>query len=136
MSKKERHLENLSSVGFSLWIGKDLKFVIVEGVRLPSGYNRRSIPVLIELPINYPLTPPGVGGNHIYVPGELRYEGCELRDIHEASTPSFKTPGFSGWAWMCYEHIDWDSCRDDLITLIETIRADLTNPPLEQEILF
>ena len=131
MSRKERHLENLSRAGFSLWIDDDLRYVIIENVRLPLGYNYRSIPVLIELPSDYPLTPPGVGSDCIYVPEDLRYRKHKLRDIHEGLSPHFETPGFSGWAWMCYEHIDWDSCRDDLITLIETIRTDLTNPPLD-----
>ena len=131
MSTIEQHLEILSRVGFPLWIDDDFEFVIVEGVRLPPGYNLYEIPVLIELPPDYPLTPPGVGSSSIYVPGKLRYKGRKLRDIHKKTTPNFETPSFSGWAWMCYEHIDWDSCRDDLITLIERIRADLTTPPLK-----
>lgn len=131
MSRKEKHLRNLSRVGFTLWIDDDLRFVIVEGVLLPPGYDRNRIPVLIELPSNYPVTPPGVGDNRIYVPGSLRYGGRELEDIHEGSTPNVATPGWDDWAWMCYEEIEWEPCRDDLITLIETIRADLTDPELK-----
>ena len=131
MSRKQRDLQNLSRAGFTIWVGDDRDFVIVENVRLPPGYDRRTIPVLIELPPDYPLVPPGVGSDHIYVPGSLRYHGHKLEDIHEWTTPAFRTPGWNGWAWMCYDHIAWDPHRDDLIVFIETVRADLTNPEVK-----
>jgi len=131
MSRKVQDLQSLSRAGFRLWVDDDLKFVIVEGVRLPPGYDRSNIPVLIELPSNYPSTPPGIGSNRIYVPRGLRYRSQELCDVHEGTPPNFQTPGWGEWSWLCYERIVWNSCRDDLITLIETLRADLTYPNTE-----
>jgi hypothetical protein len=123
-------LRDLSRVGFPLWVDDHYRFVIVEGVQLPCGYNQQTIPVLIELPKRYPMTPPGVGGNRVYVPRKLRYRHSKIEDVHLGVGPWFKTPGWRSWAWLCYERIDWNPWRDNLITFIEMLRANLTNPKL------
>ncbi|TWU20725.1 E2/UBC family protein [Bythopirellula polymerisocia] len=128
MSTLEHDLRNLSCAGFSLWVDERRRFVIVEHVQLPLGYDRHWIPVLIELPRSYPMVPPGVGGNRVYIPKGMRFLGSLLQDVHPACTPNFITPGWRDWAWLCYEKIDWNPLRDDLITFIELIRANLTNP--------
>jgi len=125
--KLYRQLRELSH-GFPIWIGDDGDFVVVGRVRLPAGYNRAETELLIDIPYDYPLTPPGVGHHRVYVPPCLRYGGRELKDIHEATTPSFETPGFGPWAWWCYEDIRWDPLRDTLITFVEMIRADMAHP--------
>ena len=51
-------------------------------------------------------------------------------DLHK-STP-FR--GNDGWAWFCYERIDWDPNWDDLVTLLEMIRSDLANPETKGEL--
>jgi len=128
MSSLERDLRNLSTVGFSLWVDERRRFVIVEGVQLPRGYDRSTFPLLIELPWMYPTVPPGVGGSSVYVPSGLRYMGASLRDVHPNTTPPFLTPRWNDWAWLCYEKITWNPLRDDLVAFVEMVRSDLTNP--------
>ena len=101
MSRKLKDLRDLSRTGFSLRIDDHLRFVIVEGVKLPPGYNRSHIPIIIELPTDYPMTPPGIGPNGIFVPKDLRYGGRKVLDIHGSVASRYKTPGWGRWAWMC-----------------------------------
>lgn len=123
----ERHLKLLSKQ-YPLWIDDDYRFVIVGRVRLPPGYNCREASLLIELPLDYPVTPPGVGGHRVYVYPQLRFRGRALHDLHPERTPGYLTPGFGPWAWWCYQRITWIPSRDDLIRLVEMIRADMFNP--------
>ena len=76
-----------------------------------------------EMPRDYPLCPPGIG-THTYVSPDLQFNGRQLRDVHAGVTP-----GWGRWAWLCYQSIHWDPHRDDLVTFMEMVRADLTNPP-------
>lgn len=127
----DQHLRDLSRAFGHLWIGDNNGFVIVEGVKLPPGYNRCHTELLIALPEDYPCSPPGVGNHRVYVPHGLRYDGRRVRDIHEHSQPSFDTEGFGPWAWWCYESITWDPFRDSLIKFVEMVRANMTDPPTE-----
>ena len=122
-----RHLQSLSRA-FPLWIADNERFVIVERVRLPSGYDRKETAVLIELPSDYPLSPPGIGDSHVYVSPTLKFRGNALDDVHGYRQPGYATPGFGPWAWWCYRWIHWDPVRDDLVTFMEMFRGDLTNP--------
>ena len=134
-SPKPRHVAILNqqlkdlSRAFPVWIDDDYKFIIVGGVKLPPEYNISETELLIELPADYPFSPPGVAGSHMYVSPALRFGGRELEDMHLSTTPPFQTPRFGPWAWWCYERIRWDAVRDNLIKFIEMVRADLTNPP-------
>jgi hypothetical protein len=116
-----RHLQALS-VAFRLSVANDYSYVVVHGVRLPPGFDRSEIDLLIEIPDDYPSSPPGVG-KRIYVPKNLRFQGRQLEDVHE-----YSDPGWGSWAWFCFQYIDWDPQTDSLITLVELIRADLTDP--------
>ncbi|MDA1278409.1 MAG: hypothetical protein O2960_30830 [Verrucomicrobia bacterium] len=126
-SRLERDLGELSHA-FQLWIDEDNEFVVVSGVRLPPGYNTRQIDVLIELPDDYPFSPPGVADSPVYLPPNLRFRGRALDDLHKFRTPCCETPGFGPWAWFCYEDVQWSPENDNLIKFLEMIRADLTNP--------
>ena len=123
-----KHLSRLSR-HFRLWIDDDYRFVIVGSVLLPPGYNVRRAKLLIELPGDYPLSPPGIGDSLIYVSPVLQFHGWDLKDLHPHRQPAYPTPGFGPWAWWCYEKIRWYPKRDNLIRLVEMIRADMTNPP-------
>jgi hypothetical protein len=123
----ERDLQNLSR-GCALWIGDDYGFVVVDELRLPPGYNCSTTRLLITLPPDYPLSPPGVGDNRVYLPPTLRFKRRELRDLHPIVEPPFRTPGFGPWAWLCYERVDWIPEHDNLIRFVEMVRADLTKP--------
>ena len=88
---------------------------------LPLGYNLSEIDIWTTIPPDYPESPPGVGGSHIYVPQGLKYRGQTPKDYHPNVGPR-------KWAWWCYEWIKWDPCKDDLITFFELLRAHMTNP--------
>ena len=122
-----RDLEALSR-GYPLLVDDDDRWFVAQRFRLPPGYNSRSISVLVKLPRRYPMTPPGIGAARVFVPSSLRFHGQELRDLHPGTKPSFG-PRTVDWAWLCYEHIDWDPHHDDLIKFLEMVRADLTDPP-------
>ena len=105
----------------------------VDGVKLPSGYNRSHIPLYIEIPEDYPATPPGVGGHHVYVPRDLTFWGYKLKDMHLNRSPEEDTSGLGPWAWWCYESITWNPLRDNLFSFVEMFRSDLGNPAPENE---
>ncbi len=104
----------------------DFGNLIVANFNLPPGYNFSTIPILLEIPQDYPESPPAVGGSHVFVPRGLRYQGRRLRDFHEDVHPRGESN--EQWGWWCYERIDWDPCADNLITFFELLRADMTNP--------
>ena len=58
-------LESLS-IYFDLWVDDAYHFVIVQSVRLPFGYSYEKIDLLLELPADYPLSPPGVGDARVF----------------------------------------------------------------------
>ena len=129
----QRDLANLS-VAFPLLVGDESEFVIVRDVRLPAGYNRTSIDLLLELPPDYPISPPGIGSYRAYIRPGLRYRGHDLEDLHTFQTPDVDTPGFAPWAWLCYQRIDWQPHRDDLIKFVEMVRADLSQPKTKRSL--
>lgn len=102
----------------------DYSSLIVQNFHLPPGYNRSIMRVKLEVPKDYPESPPGVGNSHVYLPKGLRYRGRTPSDYHESKSKN-------EWVWWCYQKINWDPCHDDLITFFEVLRSSLTNPPLE-----
>lgn len=120
-----RHIQRLATV-HQVKLAEQCDWLVVTGVRLPPGYNFRRTSVLIELPADYPLTPPGVW-DHVYVDNRLRFRSKELRDLHAGSNPLWDKAG--QWGWWCYERVDWDPRRDDLVRFIEVMRKDFTDPP-------
>lgn len=116
-----KHIKQLS-MACHVHLDPRYEFMVVKDFWLPPGYNWRQSDVLIEIPEGYPDVPPGLGGDRIYFPEGLRYQGNRPLDYHEGFGPP-------GWAWWCYERIDWVPWRDNLLTLLETLRAHLTNPP-------
>jgi hypothetical protein len=117
-----RDLKNLSMV-YSVQASDDWRWIEVGGVRLPPGFNYTYTEILIDAPRDYPLMPPGVA-TPLYVRPYLLFSGQPLADVHPDTTP-----GWGNWAWFCYRRIDWNPHRDNLITFMEMVRADLTDPP-------
>ena len=122
------HLARLSQ-HFRLALDDWYRFVIVQSVKLPPGFNRNTTDALIELEFDYPQTPPGMGNSRVFVDAGLRFRGWMLAEYREHFQPTYRTPGFGPWAWICYQRIHWNPLRDDLVTFVEMLRADLTNPP-------
>lgn len=124
-STLQNHIEAIS-YGCSVDVPDDCSHIIINNVLLPFGYNRTSIPILIQIPPDYPISPPGVGNHRIFMPSALRYNNRKPKDLHE--NLNFQRNPY--WAWWCYERINWNPMSDDLITLLEMIRADMQNPEL------
>ncbi|MBN2212277.1 MAG: hypothetical protein JW709_12840 [Sedimentisphaerales bacterium] len=118
----KKHLQ-LISYAHRLTIEDNYKWVIVHGFVLPPNFNITLTDVLLRIPSDYPLSPPGIGSARCYLPKHLRFNGRKMRDLHETSGP-----GWGDWAWFCYEYVNWNPHRDDLIKTLEMIRADLTKP--------
>lgn len=112
-------LRQLSYI-FQIVVDDGYDSMIVRNFNLPPGYNRGQIPIKLTIPSRYPECAPGVGNSKLYVPDDLRYMGRKPRDFHDNYS--------DGWAWWCYESIEWNPCRDNLITFFEMLRADMTNP--------
>jgi len=117
----KEHLLELSRV-YPLKLDDRLRWFIIQRFSLPPGYTWTETDVLVDIPSDYPESPPGVGNSRVYLPQGLRYCTRKPRDYHEWTGPQ-------GWAWWCYEWILWDSRKDNLITFTELFRTHMTNPP-------
>ena len=109
------------SYAYMVVVDDNYKSLIVKNFNLPPGYNVPVIPVMLTLPPSYPESSPGIGSSQVYVPVALRFNGRKPKDFHTDSGPA-------GWAWWCYEWIDWKPNKDNLITFFEMLRAHMTNP--------
>ncbi|HML74400.1 MAG TPA: E2/UBC family protein [Anaerohalosphaeraceae bacterium] len=124
----DRLIEDLEilSLGYDISVEDNGERIIIHNFKLPPGYNYNTTEVLIMIPDDYPVKPPGIGSDRIYLPADLRFHGKKLdefRDHHD--------PDLGDWGWFCFENIDWDMTRDDLNSLMEIIRTNLTNPPTQ-----
>ncbi len=117
----EQHLIELSHV-YPLNVADNYDFFILRGFELPPGYNRAETDVWLDLPDDYPESPPGVGSSRVFLPSDLQFGGRKPADYHERIGPK-------GWAWWCYESISWDPCRDNLLVFFELLRTHMTDPP-------
>ena len=121
------HLKALSQ-HYPLWIGHGNRFVVIGGVLLPPGFNLAWTEFLLGLPSDYPMSPLGVATSRLFVSPTLRFHRRQIKDLHPGTRPEWQTPGFGPWAWWCYEAVNWDPRRDNIITFMEMVRADMTNP--------
>lgn len=116
-----RHDLRQLSYTYTVAVDDDYRSIIVKDFKLPPGYNYSVIPILLILPDRYPEQPLGVGKAKAYVPNDLRYRGRKPGDFHTWDTPK-------GWAWWCYEWIEWNPRKDNFITFFEMLRAHMTSP--------
>jgi len=93
VNRLQRDLQRLSN-HFSLWLDNDYRFVIIQGVRLPPGYNYDETDFFLEIPADYPCSPPGIGDSQVYVSPHLRYWKQSLTDVHPCKTPKYEVGGF------------------------------------------
>jgi len=121
----QRDLERLSDY-FDLWVVDDHRFIIIRGVKLPPMYGWDETDLFLEIPADYPYSPPGIGNSRVYVSPHLRFSGRILVDLHPSTTPKNEAHGFGPWAWLCYEEIHWNPTTDNLVKFVEMVRADLT----------
>jgi hypothetical protein len=64
----------------------DRRWVIVQGFHLPPGYWRTHTEVLVGMPDDYPLCPPGVS-SRVYLRPSLGFRGRDLKNLHVGTTP-------------------------------------------------
>jgi len=110
------------SLAYEVALDDGYRHLFVKNFNTPPGYNFSTIPILLEIPQDYRESPPGVGSSHVYVPSGLLYRGHKPKDFHEAVGPS------KDWAWWCYEQINWNPCRDNLINFFELVRLHMSQP--------
>lgn len=104
-------------------LSDDGRWVLVANFALPAGYNAATTQVLLGIPPDYPLRPPGVLPYGIFVEPGLRYRGSHHCNIVEG-----RGPGWGRWAWLCLYRVDWNPRRDDLVRCLEMCRTVLSNP--------
>jgi hypothetical protein len=115
------------SAFFSTWVEEASRFVIVRNVRLPPAYNYVETDIWLDIPADYPYSPPGIGDSRVYISPDLRFYGRVLADLHPTTIPRYWVPGFGPWAWFCYQVVLWNCFTDDLVKFVEMVRADLTS---------
>jgi len=121
----DEHLKALSQ-NHVLSVSDDARWLVVHEFALPPGYSRASTNILIEIPRDYPLTPPGVACR-TYIDPDLRFRGETLRDLYARDVPPW-----GRWGWLCYQDIRWNPHRDNLLTFIGMLRTDLTRPRIRK----
>lgn len=119
----QEHLRQVARA-YLIEVSDDRRWMKVGGFQLAPGFDRRETTLLIGIPHDYPLTPPGILPSGVYVPSDLRFRGRPLAD----ATPQRAT-WLAGWSWLCYQLIRWNpNGGDTLLRFLEMLRVDLTSP--------
>jgi hypothetical protein len=117
------HVHALARV-YEVSVSTDQAWVQIANFVLPVGFNAKTTPLLVGLPPDYPLRPPGVLPHGIFVRPGLRFRGGHHSNIVEGHGP-----GWDQWSWLCVYRINWDPRRDDLLRLLELARTVLSGAP-------
>ena len=123
----QRHVLTLDS-SYGARMSSDGHFLRLYRCLLPPGYGRVSAEVLIDLPPDYFLCPPGFGSSRIHLPSTLRFHKCRLLHLYPEVTP-----GWGDWAWFSFVLRDWDSEYDDLVKFLKKLYAVLIYPETRAE---
>ncbi len=113
------------------------KRVFITDFLLPPEYSPRTTNIIINLPDNYPLTPPGISSSvGIYFRANLKRNGRELtcsRDaFHGTCGHCPERMKVKGWAWWCFARFEgWDPTKDDLVKIILILKDTIENPELQ-----
>lgn len=119
-----QHLR-MVALAYSVSVSSDYRWLIANRFLLPAGYNWSETRVLVGIPGDYPLTPPGLYPAGVFLPQGLRFRGRQLANLH----PGY-SPGWGDWAWLCLQRIEWNVHVDDLVRFLEMLRAGLVNAPV------
>jgi len=126
-----RNLEELLSRGYQVETPWTMNWVCVHGVALPgtttgkwTDHEGRMIveaSVLIDIPYDFPLSPPGIGHSHparaIHLP-RIYYNGGKMKDLYDCV--------HEPWAWLCFQSMRWDPERDNLLSLLALVEASIS----------
>lgn len=117
------HLRRASHA-YDLYLAKDARWALVKDFALPAGYNAPVIQVLLGIPPDYPMRPPGLLPHGIFITPGLLYHG--------RTHPNIIDDGYElapeRWSWLCLRCVAWDPCRDDIVRCLELVREVLSNP--------
>jgi hypothetical protein len=108
---------------YRLALSDDGRWLLVQNYVLPAGYNAATTQVLVCIPPDYPLRPPGLLPHAAYIAPGLLYHGQVPYNVVER-----QGPGWGQWSWLCIVRIDWNPQRDDLVRVLEMIRTFLSYP--------
>ncbi len=103
---------------------------MVNGVALPDDFNLCSTSMLMVLPPDYPVTPPGLGHHAIYLREGLSKRGYRLdhyydHNIH-CSCGQCDLSKY-GWWWYCFKGIPgWDPRYHDLVNIVRMVQLALS----------
>lgn len=125
----EHYVADLHRQGFRVGHTPDFAQVVVYDLPLPGDRGRwtdgdgrpvTTTSVSLSIPWDFPNVAPGVGLAHplhaIHVP-LLRLLGRATVDHH----PCQHAP----WAWLCFQHLDWNPAEATLATLLNTVTLSL-----------
>lgn len=121
----QKHLCRLR-MAYRYAVSRDGRILIlwVKNFLLPPGYNRPETEVVIHVPENYPVTPPG---RNVFLSRGLRFRERQLAHLH--ANRHTKVPG--DWRWYCLTMTNWDPMKDDFVSFLEYVRSDLTDPEIQ-----
>jgi ubiquitin-protein ligase len=125
----QRNINRLCQAGFDVEAPPDHEWVVIHGVELPDpgawtdqyGNALYHTSILIDIPYDFPMSPPGVGTSHpnraIHLPLIL-HNGNVMSDFHECQ--------HDPWRWFCFEWMEWNPWHDDLLTVVALVEASIS----------
>ena len=124
-----QHVGLLDRAGFDAEVSNDFSWVCVRNIDLPGwrgdwtdsrGRVVQTTSVLFDIPIDYPMSPPGVGSSHpsraIHLP-LIYFRGELMKDFYRCR--------HSPWYWFCFQRLDWDPRQDSLLSLVAVVEASI-----------
>lgn len=126
-----RNVDEVLARGYEAETPWNLSWVCVHGVALPGVDTGRwtdhdgkvivRTSVLIDIPYDFPLSPPGIGYAHptraIHLP-RLYYNGGRMKDLHDCA--------HHPWCWLCFRSMRWDPGHDNLLSLLALVEASIS----------
>lgn len=106
--------------------GDDFRWVYIPYFDLPEGFNAKDGELLIELPKNYPFSPP----QNFFLHKDIKtFEGYSID--HYYPKPSMSKYHDKGWAWFCIHIKKWRATEDimqsdNLLTCVDLVYINLT----------
>lgn len=105
---------------------EDLRWVHIPCYDLPQGFNEPTGELLVELPKNYPFSPP----KNFFLHRDIKtFEGYSIDHYYSNATMSKYYE--KGWAWFCIHILQWKTAddimqSDNLLTCIDLVYMTLS----------
>lgn len=114
---QERAMDELLALREKYGVEYDLKqrWVVVHGVRYPSGWQPQTGKVGFKLSSWHPRGQPKV-----FLPDDLRYNGRQPEHLVRSRK--------AGWKRWCIHELDWDEERHTLVTMLRLLLSSMDRP--------